>query len=121
MFDMIIPDTLTMPDSLRTVPEQSYVYYMKENETLTSQLDNKSEIYKIEITMDYLIADEVKKLGYTIANFKETTFEDMNENFIIYTVELTESITNYSDLLQKEKSISKLLNLYDNNMILELI
>lgn len=121
MLDMLIPETLITPDSLRTTPEQSYVYYVNENEPIVSLLNNKSEIYKIEITMDFLILDEVKKLGYTIANFEEATFEDMNEKFIIYTVELIEIITNYSELLQKEKTISRVLSLYDKNIILELI
>lgn len=76
---------------------------------------------EMSISLDVQIAQKVHDFGYTIADIKDSFFEEMGEFFQVYTVELFEEISDYNELLQKEKTIRRDLGLYNKNIILELV
>ena len=106
--------------------DSTYVYYTrKENEWYVDQLFNMLMLTKLEqneaLTLDLQIAKKIEGLGFRIADIKESSFEEMKTNFTVFTVELLENIEDYSALLQREKEISRSLELYEKNVILELV
>lgn len=98
-----------------------------------SQLDNESSMYFIiennikifqnyeVLGMDIQIAQQVQGLGYVIASIDEHEINEFEEKFRVITVELKNEINDYSALLKQEREISRKLNLYGENIILELV
>ncbi len=69
------------------------------------------------------IEEELRLVGLQVAEIKTDMFTDepSQEVYEVFRVELLNIIDDYSELLKTEKYIKKKLNLYDSNIILELL
>lgn len=118
--------SVSLPHYLEQIP-QSYIYHIKKNDDFYKMSFDINDNHLINyqklrtMSIDIQIAQNVQLLGYKIADIKEDNFHEMGKTFRIFTIELMDSIENYNDLLKQEKTIAKNLNLYDKNIILELV
>jgi hypothetical protein len=62
-----------------------------------------------------------EKFGYNIINIYESSFEEDDKTFTVYTAELDQEAPDYSKLLEEEWLISETLGLYDKNIVLRLL
>ena len=69
------------------------------------------------------IEEELRLVGLQVAEIKTDMFTDepSQEVYEVFRVELLNIIDDYSELLKTEKFIKNKLNLYDSNIILELL
>lgn len=118
---------ISLPANLEKQPS-AHVYYQKDSDVYKgAYLRERYESYPLNIdipmkvTLDIQIAKEIASLGYSILNIEEKTFKDNDVIFQIFSVELRDEIEDYSELLQKEKIVSRKLNLYNKNIILEIV
>jgi hypothetical protein len=70
--------------------------------------------------MKELIVKEVSEF-HKILNITESSFIDENEVFSVFTIEIEGRNLNYNKLIQFEKDLSRKLDLYSKNIILEII
>jgi len=123
MLDLMIDYRLPNENySLPVMVPQHYEEQYNKNHTLIEKLDRSGNTYdNIEMTIDNQIALEINDLGYTIENITKREFNDFDKRFDIYTVELKNEIEDYNLFVQNEKIISKKLNLYTKNIMLEIV
>ena len=69
------------------------------------------------------IEEELRLVGLQVVEIKTDMFTDepSQEVYEVFRVELLNIIDDYSELLKTEKFIKNKLNLYDSNIILELL
>ena len=106
-------------DLLRHYGSKDKVKEFLDNELLKKDTYLLCPIYRLTQEFKELIHSEILKLGYSIVGEYESNIEDDGQNYIIYQIEL-EQTYDYNLTLQQEKDISSKLELYKNNIILEL-
>lgn len=112
--------TEVLPTAYENVSSAYIKFISEEQETaLNHYISEDTE--ELSFSLDYTIAKEIENFGYTIANIIEKTIYDEDAKFTVFTYELNESVQNYADLFEKEKSINLKLKLPENNTLLELI
>ncbi len=68
------------------------------------------------------IIKELEELKhYETYTIHEDTFVDNNQEYLVYTIVLCGIYKDYKKLLEVERKISRNLNLYEQNIMLELV
>jgi hypothetical protein len=72
------------------------------------------------IDIEKIIKKELKEVDIEILAFRKSSFKEMDEIFEVFTFEI-ETDLNYQEKFQLEKKIVKKHNIYDYNIIIELL